>query len=89
MMVTDTTPPVISNCPSDMSYQINQGEGSQLTISWQEPTATDDSGIPPSVLQTHAPGDVFSAGVTTVTYIFSDQAQNRATCEFDIEILRK
>ena len=55
-----------------------------MLILWNEPTATDNSGMVPSRIQSHRPGDIFLVGDTPVTYIFSDQAGNDATCQFVI-----
>ena len=56
------------------------------TVSWTEPTATDNSGMTPTVTQTHQPGDSFNVGTTTVTYTFTDMTGNQAMCTFDVVI---
>ena len=53
-------------------------------VTWIEPTATDNSGMTPTVTQSHQPGDSFPPGVTEVTYAFSDLAGNEAVCVFAI-----
>ncbi|XP_072014221.1 hyalin-like [Amphiura filiformis] len=81
----DTIPPIIRNCPSSFNYQVPFGTTSRIAT-WVEPTATDNSGVLPSSIRTHEPGSRFSIGITTVTYIFTDEASNSAACSFTIEI---
>ena len=56
------------------------------TVSWTEPTATDNSGMTPTITQTHQPGDSFPVGTTSVMYTFTDMTGNQATCTFDVVI---
>ncbi|XP_072013682.1 uncharacterized protein [Amphiura filiformis] len=89
VQMPDRIPPTITGCPRDMEYTVNVAPGQipSQQVSWTEPTATDNSGMAPSVLQTHLPGDEFIVGSTTVIYIFSDQAGNQARCEFVVNII--
>ena len=56
------------------------------TVTWTEPTATDNSGMTPRMIRTHQPGDSFPVGTTTVTYMFMDMTGNRVQCSFGITI---
>ena len=56
------------------------------TLTWTEPTATDNSGTTPTVTQSHRPGDSFPVGTTTVTYTFTDMAGNQAQCSFTVTV---
>ena len=78
----DGTPPTIINCPTNL--QVTAPIGSQTEVSWTDPTATDDSGGPVTMVRTHASGSTFPPGDTTVTYRFRDQAGNEASCAFTI-----
>ncbi|XP_033640824.1 hyalin-like [Asterias rubens] len=79
----DTTIPVISGCPSGASGVLStQG----AIVSWVEPTATDNDGQVVDVSRSHAPSTAFSAGSTTVTYVFTDTAGNEAICSFDVDV---
>ena len=84
----DITEPEISNCPHSITKTVVLLlRQTSTSVSWQEPTATDDSGAPPTVTQTHHPGDMFPIGSTTeVTYTFTDGAGNEAICSFVILI---
>ena len=55
-------------------------------VTWTEPTASDNTGVPPVRTRTHQPGDGFGVGTTDVVYTFTDQAGNVARCEFTITI---
>ena len=83
MNTVDSFPPVVIGCPRSNSYTTPFGTFSQVAT-WIEPTATDDSGIMPTRRQSHAPGDRFPVGETTVSYIFLDLAGNEARCSFTI-----
>ena len=60
-----------------------------ITVMWQEPVATDNSGEDPFISQTHMSGESFSDGVTTVSYVFSDARNNQAVCSFNINVERE
>ena len=79
----DSSPPTINGCPQSSTYTVSIGTPSRIVI-WTEPTATDDSGVAPTVVSTHRPGESFPVGTTVVTYIFADQEGNDATCSFTI-----
>ena len=82
---TDTTPPVIANCPNPIDIIIPVGTTS-MTVSWTEPTATDNSGMTPTITQSHQPGTDFPVGTTQVTYTFTDMAGNQAQCSFTVTV---
>ena len=79
----DNTPPTIFNCPQPVAISIPTGSTTGIA-SWVPPTAIDDSGVPPTLMQTNQPGDAFPVGVSQVTYIFTDQAGNTANCQFTV-----
>ncbi len=84
--VTDTEKPVISGCPESISRTSSAGLCT-ATVSWTEPTATDNCTEPGLLVRTrsHAPGATFQSGTTTVWYVFTDEAGNKSdTCSFDV-----
>ena len=81
----DFTAPTIVNCPGDISVVANAG-ASSATASWNIPTATDNSGLTPSRTATHSPSQSFGIGSTVVTYTFSDNSGNTATCSFTVTV---
>ncbi len=83
--MADTIAPTISNCPNSQSYTVPIGTSVQ-TVTWTEPTAQDNTGVLPTLISTHQPGDEFPIGDTDVIYTATDQAGNSATCTFTITI---
>ncbi|PIK61981.1 putative hyalin-like isoform X1 [Apostichopus japonicus] len=81
----DNTPPVIDDCPNDAVLNINTYDG-PISVTWDQPTATDDSGLPVIRFRTHLPGESFPLGITQVTYTFTDQSGNSAVCNFNVRI---
>lgn len=82
----DTQPPVVSECPDPPPVVVSPGVTMEA-VTWFEPTATDDSGLATFLVErTHAPGYSFPVGITQVTYTFSDQAGNLASCIFTVII---
>lgn len=78
-------PPVVTGCPMSTSYTVPFGTSTRI-VSWIEPTATDDSGLTPTVARSVQPGTLFSLGSTNVEYTFSDRTGNTAMCVFTIVI---
>ncbi len=73
-------------CPDDIQRTIDINTGG-LTITFEDATATDNSGTATIVSQTHRSGQFFLVGVTEVTYIFQDPSNNRAECSFTITVI--
>ncbi len=69
---------MILGCPDDISLSSVQ------EVFWTEPTATDNSGVTPRLIQSHFPGTIFPMGITRVLYLFTDMAGNEAQCTFTI-----
>lgn len=88
VVVEDNTPPVVSGCPGTITVQTGLGNTScTQTATWTEPTAADAcTGAAILVSRSHAPGDAFSKGTTTVTYVFKDVANNQISCSFDVVV---
>ena len=80
---SDTTPPVVTNCPESSVCTVQIG-ATVRRCTWTEPTAVDESGVAPTVVRSHQPGDEFQLGTTNVMYTFIDQADNEAVCTFAI-----
>ena len=57
-----------------------------VSLTWTEPTATDNSQLQVRVNRTHAPGDAFPLGTTNVVYTFSDSVNNVAMCTFMVVV---
>ena len=81
--VEDLVDPVISGCPADIVLQNIPGSCSNVAT-WTSPNANDD--CPVSLTSSHASGDSFDVGVTTVTYIAEDAAGNQSACSFTVTV---
>ena len=70
--------------PANITENTDSGL-SNATVSWVEPTVTDNSGVA-SLSSSHSPGAVFSIGSTAVTYTAIDTAGNVAYGSFTVTI---
>ena len=85
IMTVDSIPPVIHNIPDDITVTIPLGL-SGIQVSWEEPTATDNSGVVESSLRSMPPGSFFTVGRTPVTYTFTDPLDNSASATFYVDV---
>ena len=75
-------------CPSDIT--IDDATTYDLKVNWQEPKATDNSGVLPTVYSNKQSGQFFDVpGSYEVLYIARDESGNTATCSFRITLKRK
>ena len=79
----DTLPPIISNMPNNISVSTNAGQN-YATVTWTEPTVTDNEGSTVTITKSHEPGSNFNLGTTQVTYTAEDAAGNQASDSFNI-----
>jgi uncharacterized repeat protein (TIGR03803 family) len=82
-VVTDTTPPVLQ-LPANMVVNATSPSGAIVVY---EATATDDSGLPVTVVCTPASGSIFAIGTKTVTCTATDAAGNTARGSFTVKVL--
>ncbi len=84
--ITDSQPPVLTNCPSNIS-QFNDPNLCGAVVSWTTPGATDNCSV--TVTQTGGlpSASVFPVGVSFISYTATDAAGNTATCQFSITII--
>ncbi|XP_072013342.1 scavenger receptor cysteine-rich domain-containing protein DMBT1-like isoform X2 [Amphiura filiformis] len=83
-VIPDTEPPEITDCPTTIFTTVYDRSSQDVSVSWRQPIATDNSGEIPSVTISHPPGSVFPIGFTIVTYTFMDPAGNQAECNFEV-----
>ncbi|NXO38057.1 SVEP1 protein, partial [Locustella ochotensis] len=81
--VIDAEPPVVDRCRSPPPMQAAEND---YPATWEEPEFSDNSGGPLTVTRSHAPGDLFPKGETTVRYTAVDPSGNNRTCEIHIVI---
>ena len=82
--VADHEAPAISGCLADTTISTDAGQCG-ASFSWTAPVASDNCTIS-SFTSTHAPGAVFPAGTTTVTYTATDNSGNTTTCSFTVTV---
>jgi hypothetical protein len=79
----DVTPPVVWECPKDITVQPDAN--CHACVFWTPPNAMDNcSSVTVSV--SHLPGATFGEGTTTVVYTFTDACGNQSTCAFDVTV---
>ena len=83
LISVDLTPPVIYNCPRDITTNVEMGSWSD-PVYWMEPWAIDDSGVTTLLTNSHSPGHRFPTGSTLVTYMFINRMNNVAACTFTV-----
>ena len=86
----DVSPPAFGNsCPNTTVEYADRNSVSKR-INWTEPHAIDNSEVPPTVHRVGKnPGDVFSEGIHSVKYIFTDGSGNMAECSFQVSVSGK
>ncbi|HEX6226331.1 MAG TPA: HYR domain-containing protein [Chryseolinea sp.] len=82
---SDTTPPVITACPSNQIVNMT-GTGCSEPVSWPSPTASDNCALA-SFSPNYPSGTVFPKGLTVVTYTATDAAGNLFACSFNITVV--
>jgi hypothetical protein len=82
--VVDNQPPVITNCPADISVIASDANGA--TVNYTAPSATDNCSATIAMTAGKASGSVFPIGVTTVTYRATDAAGNSVDCSFTVTV---
>ncbi|HUD02639.1 MAG TPA: Ig-like domain-containing protein [Candidatus Paceibacterota bacterium] len=80
----DTTPPVISGTPSNLSVSATSPSGAVVT--YTAPTATDNIDGTDTVSCTPASGSTFALGITTVTCSATDKAGNSSSSSFTVTV---
>ncbi|XP_071941102.1 uncharacterized protein [Antedon mediterranea] len=83
--VTDDQPPTVGFCPDVVEGSVLPSD-SKGSVSWQNPTFSDNSGVPPSVTSTHTNGQRFPLGDTTVTVTATDEGGLEMQCQFIVRL---
>ncbi|XP_033121510.1 hyalin-like [Anneissia japonica] len=85
VIIQDTTAPVVNGCPGDIQRTVSNKN--TVTISWNEPTAEDNSGMV-TLTNDVSPGSTFTTGETTsVTYTATDASSGKsAICRFTVTV---
>ncbi|KAB7498637.1 Fibropellin-1 [Armadillidium nasatum] len=83
----DKTPPRFDYCPGDNWVTAPNGS---VVVEWDEPQATDNIGLKRMDEKSgYMPGQAFTLGTYKVAYVAYDDADNSATCAFDIHVVEE
>lgn len=86
IMVADTTKPVLSNCPPDLTF-VSPDANCNAVADWTPPTVTDLCDAYPIVPQPNIPpGSVLPTGITNIVYTATDSTGNVMTCSFRVTV---
>lgn len=83
--VADNQAPIIA-CPNDISAVVPHNT-KVAKVTWDAPSASDSSGVKPSVTVSKQSGAEFPIGTTVVTATATDAAGNTARCTFQLFVL--
>ena len=81
--VLDTVSPYFVGCPTD-TIVVPDSSNCSPNVFWTNPSYFDNCSV--DAIRSHAPGDVFQVGTTTVTYSAFDLSGNTATCSFNVTV---
>ena len=81
---SDHEDPIINNTPANIIRNTDSGLPTAI-VTWQEPTATDNSGSQ-TLTSSHHPGSSFNIGITIITYTSIDSSGNTVTDSFITDI---
>ncbi len=84
IVLNDTTAPVLSNCPADIT--VTGTVDCDAVVNWSAPTTQDDCSSV-TLTSNFASGSAFWEGTTTVVYTASDACGNASTCSFDVTVV--
>ncbi len=85
IIVNDSINPVFAGMPADTVIYAGMA-GCQMPVSWTEPMAQDNCSLDTSY-STHTPGDIFTAGTTSVIYTAMDDCGNTNTDSFTVTVV--
>lgn len=84
VIVNDTEKPVINGLPANITVSNDAGVCG-ANVSWVAATAADNC-AGATIASSHASGQLFSIGTTTVTYTATDAAGNMTTASFTVTV---
>ncbi len=83
--VTETEPPVLSNCPPSQTVFLPQST-CDTTLTWSLPVAADNCELD-TLFSNVQPGGPFQPGTTLVMYTARDVTGNESTCSFELNVV--
>ncbi|XP_071823795.1 uncharacterized protein [Apostichopus japonicus] len=89
VQTVDTTPPVCTNLPIEISECVELGDFGLVVDNLPEPICVDISGTGEVSARTHTSGSFFIVGDTNVVYTCSDASGNTENCVLIVRIVQK
>ncbi|KAL9960408.1 hypothetical protein ACROYT_G033860 [Oculina patagonica] len=84
---TDTLPPTFgATCPASPLILYAERGLLSAQVNWNEPVATDNSGVSPTVTSNYQPLQRLNQGNHVIIYTAVDQSGNNATCSFTVTV---
>lgn len=83
--INDSEDPIFATTPSDTT--VMAGPDCNPSVTWDEPTITDNCDPNVTVTSSIANGSNFSLGTTTVTYTATDESGNISTFSFNVTVV--
>ena len=87
MLYADSESPTFGSTLSNITQNTDANQ-SYATVTWSEPSASDNSGLV-SLTSDYSSGDTFPIGGTSLTYTATDPSGNTVTLSFAIRITGK
>ena len=75
-----------ATCPTSLLVVYAERGLFSAQVNWNEPVATDNSGVPPAVTSNYKPLQRLSQGTHVIVYTAVDQSRNNATCSFTVAV---
>ena len=82
----DTEDPIILSCPANQTKNTAPSQSTAIAV-WNDPQATDNSGITSNTTCSIDSGSKFEIGHTKVVCEVRDPSGNQATCGFIIKVI--
>ena len=83
---TDDEKPVFINVPENLVINTDRGLPTAV-VSWQQPSARDNSFGSVTITSNFNPGDRFPIGKTNITYTATDMSGNEQSAMFSITVI--
>ena len=83
--MTDTEDPTIT-CPVNQTVPADDGQNyATKSLTW--PVVSDNSGKEPSTICHPSAGSNLKLGITRITCVAFDDAENMASCHFEVQVV--
>ena len=87
LFTADISPPGVQNCPADISVKTTSPNG--MRVFWEPPNVLTTNNNDITMINSHAPNDMFLIGEQLVIYVFRDTADRVAYCSFKVTVQKK